>query len=143
MCYDKFRRTHKDLLLRCTLEWHHGIVLYCLTMICLLRYRHATILSEYLYVPECELRNAPIHYRLNSHLGKWFRRLELLLSKITGVSSEIPWWIRKDTPGIGSDLLVTVFPYPRCAKQQRHERSEERRVGKECRSRWGPCDGKE
>ena len=37
----------------------------------------------------------------------------------------------------GDDYLLTV-PYEHCLDLVRRDRSEERRVGKECRSRWSP-----
>src|SRR2546426_12484580 len=42
-------------------------------------------------------------------------------------------------PGIGSDLAGKIDEYLRTGRMEFHEqRSEERRVGKECRSRWSP-----
>ena len=45
-----------------------------------------------------------------------------------GVDCEMPMSLRIDTPGVLGEFLS------RC----KEHRSEERRVGKECRSRWSP-----
>src|SRR2546430_12758166 len=53
---------------------------------------------------------------------------------------DIPQHLRDDNPGVANDLRTRKREVPadfdRVARA--YDRSEERRVGKECRSRWSP-----
>src|SRR5207249_6047609 len=59
-------------------------------------------------------------------------------------NSHIPWWLSRragidDGKPIADRLgLATVYLDPSPARVTEDERSEERRVGKECRCRWWP-----
>src|SRR5260370_26490908 len=63
-------------------------------------------------------------------------------SSVTGVQTcALPIYARKERVLlIGTDQRITSGPAVKTAalKGRIHDRSEERRVGKECRSRWSP-----
>ena len=63
----------------------------------------------------------------SGNIGKYLRREGLY-------SSHISTWSRQRDEG----LLQGLSPKKRGRKKKEVNRSEERRVGKECRSRWSP-----
>src|SRR5688500_19222110 len=64
----------------------------------------------------------------------------LPISPTTIASYMVP--SRRFSAAAGDDRPTPSFGHARHRYHERSPRSEERRVGKECRSRWGPCQWK-
>src|SRR5437899_9120707 len=85
------------------------------------------------YRPEGWTVRQVVHHVPDSHLNAYVRFKLALTEDDPTIKpyAEDRWAQLADTPGTPIDVSLTLL-------DSLHDRSEERRVGKECRSRWSP-----
>ena len=83
-----------------------------------------------------------IFHHTHLDLQKWFLAISLVLNAKKGISSRQlarDIGVNKDTAWyVGMRIRNSMFEQPELMRGIVEMRSEERRVGKECRSRWSP-----